>query len=258
LLAMMNLKAVIEAHAPGQVLTQHDVVSLNGQPVLSLSAEDRTATLPLKNINAGRDDAPPVWIAWFDPLVPQVAEVGVALMAPYISLLQPDLTLQPASSKSEQMIRTAVERAGEQLGREIPLETALGDTDEDTVRAALRDAGVAADDLADWYVPYQPITGRTKYLAILPETAARVVETVTQGGRLVVLDDIYSSGATTHAAREVIRRALARAGRDVAPKQIPVVAVAQEVEGGYDDAQRQDANLLSAAVIPVIVGPLTL
>lgn len=254
--ATMNAKLSLLDRSPRQILTKNDVLAVDGQPVLPLSANGLTAYLPLKNVNQGRQDAPPVWIAWFDPLVHEAGQVGVDLIAPTLTHLAPDLAIQPASSKSEGMIAAAVRRTEAALERRIPLVTLVGGTDLDAVQADLVAGGVCEADLPGWIVSYQPITGKTKHMAVLPGVVERLVEILARGGRVTLVDDIYSSGATVRAAREVMQRALARRGYDVALAQLPVVAVAQEVEGDYDDAQRREAGLLCDAVIPVIVGPL--
>ncbi|HML23267.1 MAG TPA: hypothetical protein PKD09_16550 [Aggregatilinea sp.] len=254
--ATMNANLSLLDRSPRQVLTKNDVRAVEGQPVLPLSANGLTAYLPLKNVNAGKQDVPPVWIAWFDPLENEAGQVGVDLIAPALTQIAPDLTIQPASSKSEGMIAAAVQRAGTSLDRSIPLVTLLGGMDLDAVQAALVAEGVRESDLPGWTVSYQPITGKIKHMAVLPSVADRMVEILERGGQVTLVDDIYSSGATVRAAREVMGRALARRGYDAPATLFPVVAVAQEVEGDYDDAQRREINLVCDAVIPVIVGPL--
>ena len=254
--ATMNAKLPLLSRLPRQILTKNDVLAIGGQPVLPLSANGLTAYLPLKNVNEGKQNVPPVWIAWFDPLVDEAGQVGVDLLAPYLTQLAPDLAIQPASSKSEGMIAAAVQRTEATLERSIPLVTLVGGTDLDAVRADLVAEGVREADLPNWIVSYQPITGKDKYVAVLPSVVERMVEILDRGGQVTLVDDIYSSGATVRAAREVMQRALARHGYGEAPAQFPVVAVAQEVEGDYDDVQRREVGLLCDAVIPVIVGPL--
>lgn len=245
----------IQDHPPQRILTAHDLQKIGENWFLPFGVNGRQTSLPVTQVPSKNGDVP-TWIAWFEPRHQEVREIGASMMTPYIVLLDPGITIQAWSSKSMEMIQDSVTSASQEVSREIPLITLLGGQDETAIQNALRNESVAEEDFYLWYRDYSPITGKHKFVGILPSMVPKIVAALKTGKNICILDDVYSSGATVETIRQLLSDVLARAGTSVAPQDIPVVTAALEVFGEYDDAERQAKNVWSAVVIPVLSGTL--
>jgi len=245
----------IQDHPPQRILTAKDLQKQGEGWMLPFGVNDRQTFLPVTQVPSSNGDAP-TWIAWFEPRHQEVREIGASLMTPYIVLLDPGITIQAWSSKSMEMIGDSVENASKKMERDIPLITLLGGVNESEIQDALRNESVASEHLHLWYKDYSPITGKHKFVGVLPSMVPKIIAALKTGKSICIVDDVYSSGATVETIRQLLSEVLDRAGITIAPREIPVVTAALEVFGAYDDAQRQANNVWSAVVIPVLSGDL--
>jgi hypothetical protein len=246
----------IQDHPPQRILTAKDLQQRGENWFLPFGVNGRQTSLPVTRVPSSNGESP-TWIAWFEPRHQEVREIGSSLMTPYIVLLDPGITIQSWSSKSMEMIGDAVDTASQEINREIPLITLLGGEDESKIQDALLRESVPKDELHLWYKDYSPITGKHKFVGILPSMVPQLIAALKTGKNICILDDVYSSGATVETIRQLLSEVLGREGITIAPRDIPVVTAALEVFGEYDDTQRQAKNVWSAVVIPVLSGDLT-
>lgn len=202
-----------------------------------------------------------VVLAWFNPGKPDHGEFGAQVLADLIQQLGADLVLQPPSSKSQGMILEAARLVNRNSQREsgpVKVITFLGgeanETNLQAVKYQLLAAGVPESEWEEWIELYTPITGKKKFLAVTPSLMEQVAQAIRQKKRLVLADDVYSSGATLAAARKLLARVLQhKYDIQIEPNKIPIVTVAQEVpDGQYNDQARQKAGVTCGIVIPVL------
>lgn len=103
----------------------------------------------------------------------------------------------------------------------------------------------------DGYVfSYNPVTSskQEKYVGISKLVAQEIEKKICEGETIVILDDVYGTGATINAVRETIRMAV---NRNVPNDMLPAVVVAREVEGNYEGQEL--SHVLASIILPIIV-----
>lgn len=163
----------LKADFPRRVYDPTDIEFTNRGPKLYFEVNGHAVALPVVNASKRPED-PPVWLCWFDPSRNPERTVGAAALQEILSLLQPQVVVMPASSKSEGMIADAVTQTAWKLGQDMPLYTFLGGTDIGQVNQALAAEQVPTPDLGKWQQEYDTITGHHKCLALLPSQVAEI------------------------------------------------------------------------------------
>jgi len=181
--------------------------------------------LPLKNVG---DD---VYIAYYNPLEVDVCRHGSGALAKMLEetvreVEGPLCVIAPDSSKSVPMIQAAVDML-----------------EDDNVSLHVIRGGRAGEFHVEehcWAEKYVPITGTEKVLVLSEEQAAFIRET---NGVIVIMDDVYSSGATDGALCRLLRKA-GLLDSDEEPFRRLVVAL-------EENGDRYPANLMHAIYLPI-------
>lgn len=228
-------------HQP-TIYRPEDIKFRDGNPYLSIILGQMVLELALKNVGSHES---PIWIAWFDPREAEVQKAGTqALITILDDMGNVGLAITPFSSKSGLMIAEACQEV------DLPLLTLNGSKD----LAALEQQ---AGDGAKIY-SYNPVTSleTPKYMAFSEEAIFRIKNTISHGGQIAVIDDVYSTGATVKAALAGLKEIL---GKDYDDTLIEIVTVAREgvIHNGDDlPALDLDQPLTFEVFIPEVIGDL--
>lgn len=247
---------LVAAHPPELILTAENIdwnrrVLSAGKLCLPLqqikNTTSQSAGASTNKKTAGATNKKDLFIAYLDSRLEDASRVGSFYISKLLALLQPELVIQPPSSKSVGMINSAIMDAETELGYSLPSFTLLGGTSLNTITSQLDSEGVAKSEWPLWYQSYTPITGVEKHIGLTPSMLSAINEF--DWKNICLVDDVYSSGATTSAMRVLIGRLLKNAP-DPAP--ITLVAVAIEYEPPYNDQLRRDALVLAGMALPVV------
>ncbi|NCN87433.1 MAG: hypothetical protein GW941_00905 [Candidatus Pacebacteria bacterium] len=229
-------------HKP-KIYRAEDIKYHGDEPYLEIILGQMVIQLLLKNVGSNQE---PIWIAWFDPLEEKIKMAGSqALVEILDKLTNVSLAITPFSSKSIPMIVKACEKI------ELPLLDLVGSTDFDHIKAQ-----TCQEDLI---YAYFPITSqdKAKYLAFGEETVKHIQRVIRSGQGIVIIDDVYSSGATIKAILDGLKDILGEELFKIA--DIEVVTVAREgiLRNGEPVPEiDMEKNLTYAVFIPEIIGDL--
>lgn len=238
--------------------TEKDVKKDGDDYSLEIVLDGQSFQLPI--INVGGENQPE-YIAILDPREPGIAEAGSNVLADMLQQLGVGLIITAPSSKSEEMIQSANEKAG--IKKEPIIVT--GGTNEEKQILTEDEVVEIASPMGEkhWIEECRPITlgedAPPKFFAINEADAKKIINVIQSGHKIAVVDDVYSSGATTEAIYKLINRALQAAG--VKTPDVPIVVVAREALGGTEIFESQGRlkadnlalNLYASILIPVLL-----
>lgn len=231
----------VAEHTP-KVYRPEDIKYREDQPYLEIILGKMVLELLLKNVGS---DEEPVWIAWFDPREEETKTAGTSALVEMLNKLDKvALAITPFSSKSIPMIRQAC------IDTELPLFDLIGSRDFTEISELTdRDYRIYA---------YNPITSpeKPKYLAFAHKVEKHILTAVKRGEKIVIIDDVYSSGATVRAILDGLKDIL---GDLYDPSMIEVVTVAREgvLQNGEPVPEvGMEPNLLYDVFIPEVIGDL--
>ena len=100
-----------------------------------------------------------------------------------------------------------------------------------------------------FFLSYNPVTStqQAKYIGLSQSQAQVIHRELTQGNTIVILDDVYGTGATANAMREIIRLSTEN---NIPDFQLPVLVVAREVEGEYEGQEIE--TVFASIILPII------
>jgi hypothetical protein len=233
-------QSVIE-HQPKIYRPEH-IKFRDNQPYLEIILGQMVLELALKNVGS---DEEPIWIAWFDPREEEVGEAGSNALVEMLGKLDNvALALTPFSSKSMPMIKAACDEV------KLPLLNLIGSRSFEDLKTQT--------DVDDRIYAYNPITSpdKPKYLAFGVQTEKHIRSAIRAGEKIVIIDDVYSSGATVKAILGGLQDILED---EYNPDLIEVVTVAREGvlhNGDPVPSVDMEPNLLYDVFIPEIIGDL--
>ncbi|MDH5532811.1 MAG: hypothetical protein OEX81_00090 [Candidatus Pacebacteria bacterium] len=219
-----------------------DIQFRDDQPYLEIILGQMVLELALKNVGS---DEEPVWIAWFDPREEEVKNAGTSALIEMLGKLDNvALAITPFSSKSMPMITEACDEV------ELPLLDLLGSRDFDEIKAQTH--------LEDRIYVYNPITSpdKPKYMAFGRQIEKHIKSAIKAGEKIVIIDNVYSTGATIKAILGGLKDIL---GRSYDPNLIEVVTVAREGvihNGDGVPPVDMEPNLMYDVFIPEVIGNL--
>lgn len=180
-------------------------------------------------------------LAWVDAKREDVTNYGALALADLLDQVQPNLVLSPFSSKSIPMATQAVDHWNKRNGRKVPLLTMYGGKDLEQVKSQAGRDGFT--------LGYNPVTStqQAKYIGLSHNHAQIIHRELAQGNTIAILDDVYGTGATVNAVREIIRLST---GNDAPDFQLPVLVVAREVEGEYEGQEIE--TVFAPIILPII------
>ncbi len=209
---------------------------------LGIILNGRKFVLPLVNVGS---DENPAEIAYFDPSADtELAEAGAQELAKQFLALRGECFVGVSSSKSEPMFHRAVQIVEEKLSR--------------TVESMIVHRGPKNDFYGPEYAgvnPIQitPITHGDKYIASNKHQEEILGRWNALGRRIVIGDDVVSSGSTVNGLQEAITGATGN------HPLIPVAAVMEEVplrvlfDGELEWVKRVPLHHHPAIVTPVFI-----
>lgn len=230
------------AEHTSKVYRPEDIKYHGEEPYLEIILGQMVLELALKNVGS---DEKPVWIAWFDPKEEEVKTAGTRALVEMLSKLDNvAIAITPFSTKSIPMIREACVEV------ELPLFNLIGSHDFNGIRDLTEDG--------DQIYTYNPITSqdKPKYLAFGQAVTTHIKTAIRSGEKVVIIDDVYSSGETVKAILGGMQDIL---GDDYDPSLIEVVTVAREGvlhNGDLVPPVDMEPNLLYDVFIPEIIGDL--
>lgn len=226
-----------------KVYRPEDIGFRDGTPFLEITLGQIVLELALKNVGSEEE---PVWIAWFDPRVEEVRNAGVSALVEMLSKIDDVvLALTPFSFKSGPMINDACKELN------LPILTLQGSHDLEELKSQ-----VGGDEKI---YGYHPITSQNKpkYLAFGKEVRNYIASIIKLGKKIVIVDDVYSSGNTIKTILLGLKDIL---GSDLyAQAQIEVVTVAREgvIHNGAEVPLIDiDQDLIYDVYIPEVIGDL--
>lgn len=235
---------------PPTIYTAENIVEKGGEHFLQVAIGKKTILLPLVNIGT---ESQPTYIAVLNPQKRAVEQAGVEVLAHMLKKLGVKLVITPPSSKSERMIYQATKKA--RVGQE-PLTIVGGSINGVPAKRILTETEVrnmVNDGTAYWMIECRPITlgpnDPSKFFGINETMLTRIIVQAQQGNPIVIVDDVYSSGATIAAIKRLIRNALQSKGIAVPHMSIAVVAEERPAHLLEQPAQEE---VFSEIVIPVL------
>jgi hypothetical protein len=131
--------------------------SADGTFFLPVVLAQQRIELPMENKGTHEN---PVWIAWFDPQIEVIERTGAIELSQHLKDLQPSLVITPRSSKSEEMMKRAIQLASVESNTAITLLIMHGSKDVAEIKRQIGPQGVMTS--------YHPITSpvNPKYLGL--------------------------------------------------------------------------------------------
>lgn len=225
-----------------KIYKPEDIRFRDEEPYLEILLGQMALELVLKNVGSATE---PIWIAWFDPREKEVQEAGTKALVEMLNEIKDiSLALTPYSSKSGPMIKEACGLLN------LPLLTLQGSYDKNKLKQ---------DHNSQHIYVYHPITSLSnpKYMAFGKETRDYVLSVLRMGKKLVIIDDVYSSGNTVKTILLGLKDILGEELYDNA--QIEVVTVAREgvIKNNEQISEIDlDKSLTFDVYIPEIIGDL--
>lgn len=225
-----------------RIYRPEDIKFKNGNPYLSIILGQMALELAIKNVGSLES---PIWIAWFDPREAEAQRAGTQSLVNILDEMgHAGLAITPFSSKSGLMIAEACREVN------LPLLMLEGSRDLAEIREKVGEKEKVYD--------YHPITSqeKPKYLAFGKKIRQEIFRTIRQGRQIVLIDDVYSSGATIKAVLLGLKDILGDLYQDTL---VEVVTVAREgvIKNGEPLPNIDlDQPLTFEVFIPEIIGDL--
>ena len=214
---------------------------------LAVELNRREFNLPM--VNVGPKDGTPNWIAWFDPRIPELKEAGAEELARRFTHFEADLIVTPSSSKSIPMMQRAVEIVSENLGHQVETMILIRGEENEVRNEIGYDGGFTTE--------FQPVTSpdHKKHMGLSQEQYNMLRRYASDGKRIVLADDVYSTGETVGAMTKLVNIALSSS------ELLPTIVVVRECEldlqnPNTDWPPQEPPNIYSAIVTPVFIGLL--
>lgn len=209
---------------------------------LVVTFNNREFLLPI--VNVGTPDSP-VHIAWLDTnhqINPLLAEEAASELAATIVRFDAAVVVTPNSSKSAWMVDRATQQASDTMRRHISLVTLLG---------AKEKQNLMHHDLIS-FVSYRNVTSpdRDKFMGITSEDVGILYTFKRHERNILIVDDVYSTGGTIHAAQRLLRDTLLLQEEHA----LPTVVLAAESHFGPDYPVIPPSFIHPLIHIPVFVG----
>lgn len=226
----------------GTLVEQNDLrflpVELAGQTVL------------LEMINVSDTPESPTWIAYFDGRLSEHSEVGAKEIAERLIFLQSDVIITPSSEKSTQMVLVAQQLATDILQKPVDRiifqKGDFGSTEMKKKEAVLSKK-------------FKPITKKIDQIMIVSQDNLDALqEHIQQGHRIVIVDDVYSTGETIRTIQYLLKKVYRALGKQDGFKKPPIITVMRECERNqYGELEMTEVpGFYTAIITPVIIGDL--
>lgn len=206
-----------EVYTPSSVVTKE-----NGDSYIEVMIANQLIELPMQLVRTLTDE---LLLAWVDANREEITNSGALALAELLAETNPGLVLSPFSSKSIPMATQAVDHWNKNQSNDVPLLTLFGGKDLEQVQTQTGPDGFIHS--------YNPVTSTRddKYVGLPSSYTDLIHEELIQGHTIAILDDVYGTGATANAVRDVIRSST---HLNIPNNQLPVLVVAREVEGNYE------------------------
>lgn len=203
----------------------------------------------LKWTNVSSDPRLQVLIPWLDPKEdPDMGMDAAEDMAKIAKDLGVGMGIGFPSSKSEPMTRHAWETAVE-----------ADDNDGLTMFSRARKIEDIPEELRFYAVAYNPVTSPDEAWYLYPdklESVEAIREAYSQGEKIALFDDVYSSGGTIWAGREIINKVLGlNATKEELALEFPGIVAMWETADARNNPPPPD-GLYPVIIAPVIVVPV--
>jgi hypothetical protein len=208
------------------------------KPCIRVNLAGQEIELPMQFVRTITEE---LLLAWVDAKRDEITNYGALALADLLDQLQPNLVLSPFSSKSIPMATQAVDHWNKSHGKKVPLITMYGGKDPEQIAfQAGRDG---------FFISYNPVTStkQAKYIGLSHSQAQVISRELTQGNTIAILDDVYGTGATANAVREIIRLSTEN---DIPDFQLPVLVLAREIEGEYEGQEIE--AVFASIILPII------
>jgi hypothetical protein len=222
-----------EIYTPTSIVTKE-----NGDSYIEVTIANQLIELPMQLVKTLTDE---LLLAWVDANREEITKYGALALAELLAKINPGLVLSPFSSKSIPMATQAVDHWNINQNKDIPLLTLFGGKDLEQVQSQTGSDGFIHS--------YNPVTSTrdSKYVGIPSSYVNLIHEELIKGHAIAILDDVYGTGATANAVRDVIRSSTQL---NISNNQLPVLVVAREVEGIYE--QQEEENVFASIILPII------
>lgn len=201
------------------------IAEVEGKYRLHIRLSKTGFLLPLVHLNIPYPDE--AAIGWFDPNPeknPQIAEAAGETMGNMLKNINPKVIVMTNSTKSEYFIRKAVKN----LHKGTRLILLPSGVDEEEVN--YRSSSGTRD--------YIPVTGTKKWMGYPKKEESRqdylsleeLKKLCPNGNGLVIVDDVYTTGATVKAMEEILKI------KETDKHKVVVIAIEKKFNGRYENS----------------------
>lgn len=226
------------------------LVEQNGQRFLPVELAGQTVLLEMRNVSSEPEN--PTWIAYFDGKIQEHTKVGAKEIAERLIFLQADVIITPSSEKSTKMVADAQILSSGILQK--PVDRIIfqkGELGSEEMKKKKKEAVFSKK--------FKPITKKKDQLMVVSqENLDALIGHIQQGHRIVIVDDVYSTGETIRTIQYLLQKVYKKSGNKDGIKKPPIITVMRECErnSAGDLEMTEIPGLFTAIITPVIIGDL--